>query len=99
MHSLFDVLLTQHGRQLMPVRCANSTIVQLQRYFEDVVLENNLSALVVESLPLAAKRASREKTRVRELAQAGQRAFFFVHQADALKEMTANVVLVRSALL
>jgi diguanylate cyclase (GGDEF)-like protein len=76
----------------MPVRCANSTIVQLQRYFEDVVLENNLSALVVESLPLAAKRASREKTRVRELAQAGQRAFFFVHQADALKEMTANVV-------
>ena len=76
----------------MPVRCANSTIVQLQRYFEDVVLENNLSALVVESLPLATKRSSREKNRVRELALAGRRAFFFVHQGDALKELIANTV-------
>src|SRR5512144_52654 len=91
MHSLYDVLLTQHGRQLMPVRCAYSTIVQLHRYFEDVVLENNLSALVIESLPLASKRSSREKTRIRELAEAGRRAFFFVHQADTLKEMVGNL--------
>src|SRR5262245_23798279 len=89
MHSLYDVLLTQHGRQLMPVRCAYSTTVQLQRYFEDVVLENNLNALVIESLPLAPKRASREKFRIRELAQAGRRAFFFVHQADALTELAS----------
>lgn len=91
MHSLYDVLLTQHGRQLMPVRCAYSTIVQLHRFFEDVVLENNLSALVIESLPLASKRSARENTRIRELAQAGRRAFFFVHQADALTEMVANL--------
>ena len=89
MHSLYDVLLKQHGRQLLPVRCADSTTVQLQRYFEDVVLENNLNALVIESLPLAPKRASREKLRVRELAQAGRRAFFFVHQADALTELAS----------
>src|SRR5215475_2215117 len=87
MHSLYDVLLTQHGRQLMPVRCAYSTTVQLHRYFEDVVLENNLSALVVESLPLSSKRFSREKSRIRELAHAGRRAFFFVHQADPLADM------------
>jgi hypothetical protein len=86
MHSLYDVLLTQHARQLSPVRCAVSTILQLHRYFEDVVLENNLGALVIESLPLAAKRPAREKARVRELARGGRRAFFFVRQADALSE-------------
>ena len=91
MHSLYDTLLTQHGRQLTPVRCAVSTIVQLHRYFEDVVLENNLGALVIESLPLAAKRPAREKARVRELARGGRRAFFFVRQADALSELVTGV--------
>src|ERR1700752_1082007 len=89
MHSLYDVLITQHGRQLMPVRCAYSTTVQLQRYFEDVVLENNLNALVIESLPLSPKRASREKFRIRELAQAGRRAVFFVDQGDALTALAS----------
>lgn len=91
MHSLYDVLLTQHARQLTPVRCARSTIIQLHRYFEDVVLENNLGALVIESLPLAAKRPAREKARVRELARGGRRAFFFVRQADALSELVTGV--------
>ena len=91
MHSLYDVLLTQHARQLTPVRCAYSTIVQLHRYFEDVVLENNLNALVIESLPLSAKRPAREKARVRDLARGGRRAFFFVDQADALNELVTGV--------
>lgn len=76
MHSLYDVLLAQHSRQVTPVRCAYSTIVQLHRYFEDVVLENSLSALIIESLPLSAKRSAREKARVRHLARGGRRAFF-----------------------
>jgi len=91
MHSLYDVLLTQHARQLTPVRCAYSTIVQLHRYFEDVVLENNLNALVIESLPLSAKRPAREKARVRDLAGGGRRAFFFVNQADPLNELVTGV--------
>jgi diguanylate cyclase (GGDEF)-like protein len=91
MHSLYDVLLTQHARQLTPVRCAYSTIVQLHRYFEDVVLENSLNALVIESLPLSAKRPAREKSRVRDLAGGGRRAFFFVDQADALNELVTGV--------
>ena len=91
MHSLYDVLLRQHTRQLTPVRCAYSTIVQLHRYFEDVVLENNLNALVIESLPLAAKRPAREKGRVRDLARGGRRAFFFINQADALNELVTGV--------
>src|SRR5204862_3418577 len=73
--------------QLTPVRCAHSTIAQLHRYFEDVVLENNLGALVIESLPLSAKRTNREQARFRELARAGRRAFFFVRQADAINEV------------
>jgi diguanylate cyclase (GGDEF)-like protein len=91
MHSLYDVLLTQHVRQLKPVRCAHSTIVQLHRYFEDVVLENNLNALIIESLPLSAKRPAREKGRVRDLARGGRRTFFFVDQADALNELVTGV--------
>jgi diguanylate cyclase (GGDEF)-like protein len=91
MHSLYDVLLTQHARQLTPVRCAYSTIVQLHRYFEDVVLENNLNALVIESLPISGKRPAREKARVRDLASGGRRAFFFVDQSDALNELVTGV--------
>jgi diguanylate cyclase (GGDEF)-like protein len=87
MHSLYDALLAQHARQLTPVRCAQQTIAQLDRYFEDVVLENNLNALVIESLPLSAKRTAREKTRLRELAQGGRRTFFFVRHGDALSDI------------
>jgi diguanylate cyclase (GGDEF)-like protein len=91
MHSLFDVLLTQHGRQLAPVRCAYSTVLQLHRYFEDVVLENNLSALVVESLPLSTTRTARERTRIRELAQGDRHTFLFAHQADGLNELVKSL--------
>jgi len=91
MHSLYDVLLTQHGRQLTPVRCAYSTIVQLHRYFEDVVLENNLNALVIESLPLSPRRPAREKARIRDLARNGRRAFLFVDQADALSDLVTGL--------
>jgi diguanylate cyclase (GGDEF)-like protein len=91
MHSLYDVLLTQHARQLTPVRCAYSTIVQLHRYFEDVVLENSLNALIIESLPLSGKRPAREKARVRDLARGGRRAFFFVDQTDSLNELVTGL--------
>lgn len=82
MYSLFNALVTQHARQLTPVRCAYSTIAQLHRYFEDVVLENSLSALVVEGLPTSGKRSARDLARMRELARGGRRTFFFVAQAD-----------------
>ena len=91
MYSLYDALLKQHARALTPVRCAQSTIAQLHRYFEDVVLENNLSALVIESLPLAAKRPARDKGRVRDLARAGCRTFFFVRSSDALNEFVRGI--------
>jgi diguanylate cyclase (GGDEF)-like protein len=88
MHSLFNALLAQHQRQLTPVRCAHSTISQLHRYFEDVVLENNLSALVIESLPVSGKRSAREITRALDLAQGGRQTFFFVARNDELNDST-----------
>jgi diguanylate cyclase (GGDEF)-like protein len=90
MHSLYQALLTQHPRQLTPIRCAEQTIAQLHRYFEDVVLENNLAALVIESLPLAKERSLRDVARVREVGRAAHRAFFFVSAEDALNHMPAR---------
>jgi diguanylate cyclase (GGDEF)-like protein len=87
MHTLYQALLQQHPRQLTSVRCAEQTIAQLHRYFEDVVLENNLAALVIESLPLRRERSLRDLARVREIGRAAHRAFFFVGAKDALNDL------------
>ena|GEM_PF-349973 len=84
MLSLYNSLLAQHPRQLTPVRCAEPTIAQLHHYFEDVVLENNLAALVVESLLPEPQRSLRDITRVRDVTSAARYAFFFVTREDAL---------------
>jgi diguanylate cyclase (GGDEF)-like protein len=84
MLTLYSALLAQHPRQLTPVRCAEPTIVQLHRYFEDVVLENNLAALVVESLLPESQRSLRDIARAREVGQSAHCAFFFVSADDAL---------------
>lgn len=91
MHSLYHALLVQHSRQLTSVRCAEQTIAQLHRYFEDVVLENNLSALVIESLPLMRERSLRDLARVREVGRAAKRAFFFVSPDDALNDLPLRI--------
>ena len=88
MLTLYNALLAQHPRQLTPVRCAEPTIVQLHRYFEDVVLENNLAALVVESLLPESQRSMRDIARARDVGQSARHAFFFVSPDDALN--TAN---------
>lgn len=84
MYSLFHSLLAQHSRQLTAVRCAEQTIAQLHHYFEDVVLENNLSALVIESLPFTAQRPFRDLARVRVIRKAATDSFFFVSPNDSL---------------
>src|SRR5215210_6796159 len=87
MHSLYQALLTQHSRQLTPVRCAEQTIAQLHRYFEDVVLENNLAALIIESLPMKVERSLRDLARVRAVGRDAHKAFFFVSPGDALNDL------------
>lgn len=90
MYSLYDSLLAQHSRQLTPVRCAESTIAQLHRYFEDVVLENHLGALVIESLPTSTDRLPREVTRIQKLSSVAQSCFLMVNAADTLSKLMLN---------
>ena len=90
MYSLYHSLLAQHPRQLMPVPCAGSTIAQLHRYFEDVVLENNLGALVVESLPTAAQRPARDIARIQELDKTARNLFLWVSPQDAMASMVLS---------
>lgn len=90
MYSLYHSLLAQHPRQLMPVPCAASTIAQLHRYFEDVVLENNLGALVVESLPAARGRAGRDLVRIKELEASARNFFLWISSEDALSSLVNN---------
>ncbi|HEY6804457.1 MAG TPA: sensor domain-containing diguanylate cyclase [Pyrinomonadaceae bacterium] len=87
MYSLYDSLLAQHPRQLTPIRCAPSTIAQIHRYFEEVVLENSLSALVIENLPKVEERSARETTRVRQLVHCAKNVFLFVSVDDALSQL------------
>jgi diguanylate cyclase (GGDEF)-like protein len=103
MYSLYHSLLAQHPRQLIPVRCAAATIAQLHHYFEDVVLENNLGALVVESLPTSAERPARDLARIKELDTVAKNLFLWVSPHDALssmvtrgKESTKSVVFERT---
>ncbi|HKO60559.1 MAG TPA: sensor domain-containing diguanylate cyclase [Pyrinomonadaceae bacterium] len=74
----------------MPVPCAAATIAQLHRYFEDVVLENSLGALVVESLPAARGRGSRDLARIRELESAAKNLFLWVSPEDALSSLVLS---------
>lgn len=87
MYSLFNSLLAQHARQLTPVRCAEQTISQLHHYFEDVVLENKLSALVVEGFPFVADRQFRHLARAREIRRAASNSFFFLSRDDTLMNL------------
>src|SRR5687767_561652 len=90
MYSLYHSLLAQHPKQLIPVPCAATTIAQLHRYFEDVVLENSLGALVVESLPAARGRASRDIARIKELESAAKNLFLWVSPEDALSSLVLS---------
>ncbi len=86
MHSLYHFLLAQHSKQLTPVRCRVSTISQLHRYFEDVVLENNLPAMVIECLPTAEARSAREFARLKELDRTAQSCFLLLSPGDAFSK-------------
>ena len=87
MYSLYHSLLAQHPRQLLPMPCAASTIAELHRYFEDVVLENNLSALVVENLPTSVERPPRDIARIEQLDQTAKDLFLWVSPQDALANL------------
>ena len=90
MNSLYHSLLALHPRQLTPIRCSVSTIAKLQTYFEDVVLENGLNSLVIESMPTVFDRPARETARVKEIVEAAQDVVLFVTAEDSLAQLLVN---------
>jgi diguanylate cyclase (GGDEF)-like protein len=82
-HSLYQVLIDQHGQEFAPVRCSQQTILRLVRYFEDVVTENRLSALVVQGRCLDGKEPSREAERLARLASEAKHLCMFSWEDDS----------------
>ena len=76
MHSLYYVLTDQHREEFAPVRGNQQTVSRLVRYFEDVVTENKLSALVIEARCLNGDPA-RETQRLAKLVAASRRVYLF----------------------
>ena len=76
MHSLYYVLTDQHREEFAPVRCNEQTVSRLVRYFEDVVTENKLAALVLEGRCLNGD-PSREQNRLASLTAAARSAYLF----------------------
>lgn len=81
MNSLYYVVTDQHRHELAPVRCNEQTVLRLVRYFEDVVTENRLSALVIAGRCLAGE-PSREGARLVKLASVSRRVYQFSCSSD-----------------
>ena len=82
--SLYSAILNQVKQQLRPLRFSKSSLPSLQRYFEDILLENNLSALVIEALEPQGQRSLRELGRITSIGRTARYSFFFVSPEDAL---------------
>src|ERR1044071_2246430 len=76
MYSLFYVLTKQHGDEFAPIRSNEQTVKRLVGYFEDVVIEQKLSALVLEGRCLNGDTA-REVERAAKLASAARQIYLF----------------------
>jgi len=75
-NSLFYVLTNQHGDDFAPLRCNAQTVARLVRYFEDVVMENNLPALVIEGRCLDGE-PGREGERIGRLRDNARQIYLF----------------------
>src|SRR5690242_8680823 len=76
MHSLFDALIGQHREEFAPVRCNEQTAARLVRYFEDIVIENKTSALIIEGRCLNGD-FLRETGRLSKLVSFSRRTYLF----------------------
>jgi diguanylate cyclase (GGDEF)-like protein len=80
MYSLFHVLNNQHGEEFAPFRCNKQTVWRLVRYFEDVVTENKLSALIIEGRCLSGE-PLRESERLSKLIRTARH--FYLSSCDS----------------
>jgi diguanylate cyclase (GGDEF)-like protein len=74
--SLYYLLVTQHPDQIVPMRCTAPMLGRLARHFEDLVVENNLSALVVQGRCLDGH-ADEETRRFHRLSAASRYHYVF----------------------
>src|SRR5256885_8447878 len=81
MYSLFYVLTNQHAEEFAPVRCNEQTLTRLVRYFEDVVTENKLPALVIKGQCLKGD-ANRENKRLAKLSSTASQVYLFSCKPD-----------------
>ena len=81
MHSLFHYLATQHAEEFAPVRCNEQTLSRLVRYFEDVVTENRLPALVLKGQCLSGN-IERENKRLAKLCSIASQVYLFSCKKD-----------------
>lgn len=82
MSTFFQALMSQHSRSLKPLRFVEQMTLQLQSFFEEVVLENELSCMVIESLSVRNNRSLREVERVRSISDAAEKFFLLVSEKD-----------------
>jgi diguanylate cyclase (GGDEF)-like protein len=76
MNSLYYMLIDQHREEFSPVRCNEQTASRLARYFEDIVTENKISALVIEGRCLNGD-LLRETGRLARLVASSRRTYLF----------------------
>lgn len=84
MSTLYEALISQHSRTLQPVLHTEQMTQQLHAFFESVVLENQLPALVIESLPQRRERQWREVERVRQMGRTARYPLFIIAKDDEL---------------
>src|SRR5215470_8502178 len=76
MRSLFNAVNSQHSDEFAPIKGNRQTMRWLMRSFEDVVIDNKLSALVVQGRCLDVE-ALREAERLSRLAAAARQLYLF----------------------
>lgn len=102
MYSLYYAVTHQHVEEFSPVRCNEQTLMRLVRYFEDIVTENKLSALIIEGRFLDGH-LSRETERISRILESSRALYLFscekeCHQRSFSSENFPNMTLIEEKL-
>ncbi len=81
MYSLYYAVTHQHVEEFAPVRCNEQTLMRLVRYFEDIVTENKLSALILEGR-FVDGHLSRETERIGRILESSRALYLFSCEKD-----------------
>ncbi len=79
--SLYSLLMNQHAADVVPMRCSQATLSRLTHHFEDLVVENNLAALVVQGRCLDGDPETQVR-RFQRLSRATGRHYLFTCRED-----------------